>query len=467
MSIYGTSTAPEREGFGSAYTGEHTDALYSKHVNPQWVKLYNTLGMNVGYESCLGAELETDDGRTILDFLSGYCVYNAGHNHPRIIDALKDELGSGGATMLQSHVPGLAAELASRLCSLAGGRLNKVFFTSSGSEGVETVIKFSRAHTGRPGVLYCGGAFHGLTCGALSLMDGAYWKDGFGPLLPDTEAVPFLDPGALEEKLASRRFAAFIVEPVQAEAGILVPAEGKLREAETLCRKYGTLFVLDEVQTGIYRTGPFLAAHHSGLEPDMVVLAKALSGGFVPCGAVLMTDGISKSVFSSVTRAFVHASTFGENNLAMRAGLATLDVMRDEGLGARANTLGERLRKRLEDAARGYEMVRGINGLGMLNGIEFREPKSLRLRIPYETFRKIHPGMFGMIVVMRLFREKGVLTQICGNNHMVLKVSPPLVVTEAQIDKFVAGVKDVLETVHTKTSFWSEALLMAKRALSA
>ncbi|KAB2834187.1 MAG: aspartate aminotransferase family protein [Candidatus Dadabacteria bacterium] len=465
MSTYGTNTVPAGEGFTASPRSGETDALYSKHVNPQWVKLYNTLGMNVRYESCLGAELKTDDGRTILDFLSGYCVYNAGHNHPRIIEALIGELGSGGATMLQSHVPGLAAELARRLCSLAGGRLNKVFFTSSGSEGVETVIKFSRAHTKRPGVLYCEGAFHGLTCGALSLMDGSYWKDGFGPLLPDTESVPFLDLGALEEKLKTRRFAAFIVEPVQAEAGILVPPAGRLKEAEALCRKYGTLFVLDEVQTGIYRTGPFLAAHHWGLEPDMVVLAKALSGGFVPCGAVLMSDGVSRSVFSSVTRAFVHASTFGENNLAMRAGLATLDVMKEERLGARALALGERLRKRLGDVSSGYEMVRGVNGLGMLNGIEFTEPKRLKLKIPYETFRKIHPGMFGMLVVMRLFREKNMLTQICGNNHMVLKVAPPLVVTDAQIEEFAAGVGDVLETVHTKTSFWSEALLMARRAL--
>ena len=466
MSINSAGLNLEREGYDSRPSGENADILYSKHVNPQWVKLFNTLGMNVSYESCLGAELLTRDKRKILDFLSGYCVYNAGHNNPRIIEALVYELGRGGATMLQSHVPELAAELASRLCALAGGRLNKVFFTSSGSEGVETVIKFSRAHTNRPGILYCEGAFHGLTCGALSLMDGSYWRKGFGPLLPYTTGVPFLDLEALEENLKSKRFAAFIVEPVQAEAGIRVPPDGYLKEAEILCRKYGTLFVLDEVQTGIYRTGPFLAAQHWGLEPDMVVLAKALSGGFVPCGAVLMTDEINRSVYSSVTRAFVHASTFGENNLAMRAGLATLDVMQEERLGGRALVLGEYLRKKLEEVSLDYEMVRGINGLGLMNGIEFTEPKRLRLKIPYEAFRKIHPGMFGMIVVMRLFREKNILTQICGNNHMVLKVAPPLVVTDAEIEEFVTGVKEVLDTVHTKTSFWSEALLMARRAMS-
>ncbi|MFI5323673.1 MAG: aspartate aminotransferase family protein [Thermodesulfobacteriota bacterium] len=465
MGIESAGLNLEREGYDVGSFGENADALYSRHVNPQWVKLFNTLGMNVSYDSCRGTELLTRDKRRILDFLSGYCVYNAGHNHPRIVEELTNELRKGGATMLQSHVPELPAELASRLCTLAGGRLNKVFFTNSGSEGVETVIKFSRSYTNRPGILYCEGAFHGLTCGALSLMDGAYWRKGFGPLLPYTEGVPFLDLDVLEEKLKSKRFAAFIVEPVQSEAGIRVPPDGYLKGAEMLCRKYGTLFVLDEVQTGIYRTGPFLAAHHWGLDPDMVVLAKALSGGFVPCGAVLMSNEINRSVFSSVSRAFVHCSTFGENNLAMRAGLATLDVMQEERLGGRALVLGEYLRKKLEQALWDYEMVRGINGIGLLNGIEFAEPKRLRLKIPYEAFRKIHPGMFGMIVVMRLFREKNILTQICGNNHMVLKVAPPLVVTEGEIEEFVAGIKDVLETVHTKTSFWSEALLMARRAM--
>jgi ornithine--oxo-acid transaminase len=467
MSIESASLTLEQQSHDTPPSDENADELYARHVNPQWVKLFNTLGMNVSYDSCSGTELLTRDKRRILDFLSGYCVYNMGHNHPRIIEELANELRRGGATMLQSHVPELAAELASRLCTLAGGRLNKVYFTSSGSEGVETVIKFSRAYTNRPGILYCEGAFHGLTCGALSLMDNPYWTKGFGPLLPYTTAVPFLDLDALEEKLRSKRFAAFIVEPVQAEAGIRVPREGYLKEAENLCRKYGTLFVLDEVQTGIYRTGHFMASQHWGLEPDMVVLAKTLSGGFVPCGAVLMSDEINQSVFSSVTRAFVHASTFGENNLAMRAGLATLDVMQEENLGGRALVLGEYLRKKLEQALWDYEMVRGINGLGLLNGIEFAEPKRLRLKIPYKAFRKIHPGMFGMIVVMRLFREKNILTQICGNNHMVLKVAPPLVVTEEEINEFVAGVREVLETVHTKTSFWSEALLMARRAISA
>ncbi|HEY1495757.1 MAG TPA: aminotransferase class III-fold pyridoxal phosphate-dependent enzyme, partial [Candidatus Solibacter sp.] len=187
------------------------DRLYSDHVNPQWVKLLELLQMNVQYERCAGSELFTTEGRRILDFLSGYCVHNAGHNHPSIVAALKDELDRSGPAMLQSHVPQLAAELAQRLLQRAGGKLQRVYFTNSGSEGVETAIKFARAHTGRTGLLYAAGGFHGLTCGALSLMSDPFWSDGFGPMLPGTQAVHFGDIAALEAHLATRKFAAYIL----------------------------------------------------------------------------------------------------------------------------------------------------------------------------------------------------------------------------------------------------------------
>ena len=231
------------------------DRVYAECVNPQWVRLLNLLQMNVRYERCTGAELFTGDGRRILDFLSGYCVHNTGHNHPAIVEALREELSRGGPAMLQSHVPELAAELAHRLTVRAGGGLARAFFTNSGSEGVETAIKFARAHTRRAGLLCAEGAFHGLTCGALSLMSDAHWREGFGPLLADTQAVPFGSIAALEQQLATKKFAAFIVEPIQSEGGIRVPAAGYLKAAQALCRRYGTLFVLDEVQTGMWRTG--------------------------------------------------------------------------------------------------------------------------------------------------------------------------------------------------------------------
>ena len=444
---------------------EGQDTQYERYVNPQWVRLLDVLGMNVRYVRCLGAELFTSDGRRILDFISSYCVHNPGHNHPRIIAAIKEELDRKGPAMLQSHASELAGELAARLCTSAGGKLTKAFFGSSGSEGIETAIKFARAHTGRPGMLYAEGDFHGLTCGALSLNANPCWREGFGPLLPETEAVPFGRLEELAEKLATKRFAAFIVEPVQAEGGVLVPPEDYLREAQSVCQRHGTLFVLDEVQTGLYRTGPFLAAHHFGLQPDMVVLAKALSGGLVPSGVVLMSDPICRSVYSSLDRAVVHTSTFSENHLAMRAGLAALDVLEDEQLGKRAALLGEGLRRHLADRLSRYEMVEDIRGLGLLCGVAFKVPRQLRLRIPFEAFSRIHPGMFGQVLVMRLFRHAGMLTQICGNNFMVLKVAPPLIVEETQLEEFVTALEKVVDLIHSSDGFWLEGLRLVRRAV--
>jgi ornithine--oxo-acid transaminase len=442
-----------------------TDA-YAEHVNVQWVKLLGLLEMNVQYQQCIGAELITGEGRRIIDFLSGYSVHNTGHNHPAIIDALKNELDRSGPVMLQSNVPELAGELAERLCQLAGGGLTKVFFASSGSEGIETAIKFARARTGRAGLLSCSGAFHGLTCGALSLMDGDYWRKGFGPLLPDTAVVPFGNLALLEKELSAKHYAAFFVEPIQGEGGIRVPAPNYLKDAQELCRRYGTLLVADEVQTGMFRTGPFLASHHFGITPDMVVLAKALSGGLVPVSAVLMTADIHSSVFTSFKRSIVHASTFSENSLSMRAGVATLEVLEQECLGDRAGRVGNELLERLTAALSQYEMVKEVRGKGLLLGIEFTPPQRLVLRAPFEGFAKIHPAMFGQILVMRLFR-KGFLTQICGNNFMVLKVAPPLVVTRQQIDEFILAVQEVVELAHHPGSFWSEALGLARRAVMA
>jgi len=446
-----------------AATGK--DVLYQEHVSPQWVRLLEVLQMNARYTRCEGTELFTADGRRIVDFLSGYCVHNLGHNHPAIVEALKDELDRRGPAMLQSHVPDLAGELANKLCGRTGGRVNKVFFCSSGSEGVEAAIKFSRAHTRRDGMLYAEGAFHGLTCGALSLMGDPFWRESFGPMLPGTEAVPFGDLEALDRKLVTKKFAAFIVEPLQGEGGVRLPPSGYLESAQALCRRHGTLLVADEVQTGMYRTGRFLASHHYNLEPDMVVLAKALSGGLIPSAALLMSDEIYDSVYGSLSRAIVHTSTYSENSLAMRAGLAALEALESEHLADRAVTAGDFLRTRLLEALSGYEMVKDIRGMGLLNGIEFQAPRKLALRVPFEAFGQIHPGMFGQVVVMRLFKL-GFLTQMCGNNFMVLKVAPPLVVNEREAGEFVKAVTEVVEMMHSAGTFWSEALGMARRVLS-
>lgn len=442
-----------------------SDDRYARHVNDQWVRMLDVLGLERDYGRCEGTRLMTSGGREVLDFLSGYCVYNTGHNHPRLLAALHAELDRRGPTMLQSHVPPLAGELAARLAGLAGGRLTRAVFTSTGSEGVETAIKFARAFTKRPGILHADGAFHGLTCGALSLMGNAWWRADFEPLLPEVARVPFLDLNALEAKLATKRFAAFIVEPVQSESGVRVPAGWT--EAAALCRRYGTLLVFDEVQTGLGRTGRFLAAHHFGVEPDMTVLAKALSGGLVPVGAVLMREDVSRAVYANVERAFLHASTFGENALAMRAGLTVLDILEDERLPERAARLGEMLRAGVRTLAGKYEMLDEVRGMGLMNGIAFKPPPSTRLRLLHAGFAKVHPGLFGQMLVRSLLREEGILTQMCGNDFRVVKASPPLTASESEIGRFLEAFDRTMARVHAGAAFWTQGLAIAAKALGA
>jgi ornithine--oxo-acid transaminase len=438
---------------------------YAAHVNPQWVRLLNLLEMDVEYTECRGERLQTADGRTILDFLSGYCVYNAGHNHPHIVDELQRELSQRGPSMLQSHVAATAGELAAQLCERAGGRLNKAYFCSSGSEGVETAIKFARAKTGRNGLLAARGAFHGLTCGALALMDHGFWSDGFGPLIPGVEFVTFGDLQALEQKLKTKQHAALILEPIQGEGGIVVPDSDYLRGAQELCRRYSTLLVMDEVQTGLGRTGRFLASHHYGIDPDMVILAKALSGGLIPSGAVLMTDAVYDAVYSSLRRAIVHTSTYSENSLAMRAGLAMLEVLDSERLAERALVDGEAFRQELRHRIARYEMVAEVRGLGFFTGIVFQPPRSLAQRLSFQAFQRIHAALFGQMLVMRLFRDHGILTQICGNDFLVLKAAPPLNASPASLERFIDAVDDVMDLVHSSTRFWQDALALASRAV--
>lgn len=451
---------------GDKSVGRHDPALeqkYANAVNPQWLRLLKLLEMNVQYERCLGTELFTTSGRRILDFLSGYCVHNLGHNHPEIVDALRDELETRGPAMLQSHIPERAGELAVRLCRLAGGGLSKAFFCSSGSEGVEAAIKFAKCHTGRNRLVYARGAFHGLTCGALSLMGNEFWKKNFGTLLEGTEEVPFNDVSALEKKLSTKQCAAVFLEPIQGEAGIRLPINDYLRQAQDMCSKYGTLLVLDEVQTGFCRTGKFLAGHHYEVKPDMVVLAKALSGGLVPSGALLMTEDIYESVYGSLRRSLIHTSTFSENGLAMRAGLAVLDALETEDAGPRSAAMGLYMRRRLKEELNEFEMVDEIRGEGLFCGIAFRPPRKLSLRAGFETFTRVHPAMFGQVLVMRLFRDHGILAQICGNDFMVLKLVPPLIVTREQVEEAVKALRQVIELAHHPGAFWSEALGLVRR----
>src|SRR3954471_12503597 len=338
--------------------------LHTRRLNEQMVRVLRTIGYDVGFCKGRGQYLYDRQDTRYLDLLSGFGVLAVGRNHPAIRAALKSALDADLPNLVQMDVSTLAGILAERLLALVP-HLDKVFFANSGAESVEAAIKFARAATGRSGIAYCSHAFHGLTYGALSLNGDDTFRKGFEPLLPDCVRIPFNDLVALEQALSSRRMAAFIVEPIQGK-GVILPDEGYLKGAEHLCRRYDTLFVTDEIQTGIGRTGKFLAGEHWDIEPDMVLLAKALSGGHVPVGAVLMRKQVFDKVFSRMDRAVVHGSTFGKNDLAMAAGIATLEVMKAERVIENAARAGERLLSGLSALADSYELVKNVRGKGLM-----------------------------------------------------------------------------------------------------
>src|SRR5258708_2649774 len=311
-----------------------------------------------------------------------------------------------------------------------------VCFTSSGAEGVETAIKYARAATGKPRIVHCDRSFHGLTLGALSVNGNAEFKDGFGPSLKGVGTVPHNDLEALESELSRGDVAGFIVEPIQGE-GVFMPRPDYLPGAERLCREYGAIFIVDEVQAGLGRTGKMFASEHYGLTPDIIILAKALSGGYVPCGAVLSKRWIHEKVFSSLDRCVVHSSTFSENDLAMAAGLATLHVLCEERLAANAAAMGELLANGLREVGRKYEMFREVRGQGLMIGIEFGPPTSTTLKMGWNLIHKLNPSLFCQVMLVPLLTEHHILAQVAGHHLDVIKLLPSLVINEEDVAHIV------------------------------
>src|SRR5580658_8870008 len=329
---------PVREILASR-TGEEL-ALNDRHLNPQMGRILRTLGFDRVWVGGEGAHLIDSEGRRYLDLFGGYGVFAIGRNHPEAVAAVQDVMAARTGNLPQLGVTLLSGVLAEQLLARAPASVGAMVPANSGTEAVEAAVKIARAATGRERILYAEHAFHGLTLGALSLNGDAHFRDGFGPLLGGCDPVPFGDLGALERELARGDVAAFVVEPVQGK-GVNLPPEGYLSGAQGLCRAAGALLVCDEVQTGLGRTGRLLALEHWGLEPDMICLAKALSGGFIPIGAVLVSRDAFDRVFDRMKRAIRHSSTFAGNDLAAAAALGTLRALDNEDLLARGTRMGE------------------------------------------------------------------------------------------------------------------------------
>jgi ornithine--oxo-acid transaminase len=423
--------------------GDEAFALHERYTNPQMPRVLRTIGFDRDYVRAEGAYLFDRDGERYLDFLAGFGVFALGRCHPAIEHALRDAMAASLPNLVQMECQPLSGLLAEALVGRMPNNGYRCFFTNSGAEAVETVIKFARRATGRSRILFADHAFHGLTTGALSLNGGREFRDGFGDMLPGCRSVPFGDVDALRRELRRGDVAAFVVEPIQGK-GVFVAPDAYLRAAADACHGYGALLAVDEVQTGLGRTGTFFGFEQWNVEPDLVTVAKALSGGYVPVGAVIAKSEIVESVFDRMDRAVVHSSTFGENVLAMTAGLATLHTLDAESVVAHAAATGNALIARLRQLAERHEMVYEVRGRGFMIGIEFRRPKSMRLRAQWTVLESMRTGLFTQLVIVPLFRDHRILAQVAGDHQNVLKILPPLITTDEQAQSFVDALDAVL-----------------------
>ena len=430
------------KGLVTARLGENY-ALHERHLNSTLVHVQRIIGFDHVYARAQGAYLYDLDERDYLDFLSGYSVFNIGRNHPAVQSALRDLLELDLPNMVQMDCSLLSGLLAEALLKKTPPHLDSVFFCNSGAESVEGAIKFARAATGRTGLVSLEKAFHGLSNGALSVMGDESFREGFGALLENCTRIKMGDLAALETLLAKRDVAALLIEPVQGK-GVYFPAGDFYQQAQRLCRAHGTLLICDEVQTGLGRTGRWWGFEHWGLEPDIITVAKSLSGGYVPVAAVITRRAIYQKTFSRLDRCVVHSSTFGRNNLAMAAGLATLQVLDDENLVERARTQGAELMRRLDALKEKHSLIKEVRGLGLMIAIEFHEPRELALKMGWKLLHKVEHELFAQMLVTSLFQKHRILTQIAGHAMDVLKILPPLIIGEREIDRFVTALDAVL-----------------------
>lgn len=405
----------------------HTEVVgkYADFINPYLARLMNFAGFGVEVQA-EGCILRDHEGREFLDFLGGYGVYSLGHRHPKVIQAVKNQLDQiplSGKTFFSKN----QADLAAKLAEITPEGLQFTFFSNSGAEAVEAALKFAKATTRRRKIVSTEGGYHGKTIGGLSVTGREKYRKPFEPLMPGAVFVPYGDAKAASAEI-DETTAAFIVETLQGEGGIHVPPPGYLQEIRNRCTEVGALLIVDEVQTGFGRTGKMFGCEHEGVRPDIMTLAKALGGGVMPIGATCFTQPVCEAVFSQ--NPLAHTSTFGGNPLACAAGLASIQVIEDEGLVHQSQSKGETLMAGLRQVAAKHELISEVRGQGLMIGVEFAMDE------------------VGELVIGQLVK-RGMIAAYTLNNPRVIRMEPPLVVSEAQITQaleiFDAAVAETAE----------------------
>jgi ornithine--oxo-acid transaminase len=437
-----------------ANAGDEHD-LWARTINPQFVRVLRTIGFDRKWMRGEGAHIYDADGNAYLDLLGGFGMYNVGRNNPNVRAALIEALELDTPGMLAMGVTALPGLLANELLQRTPPRIERCLFTNSGTEANEAALKLGRAATKRTRIISSDHAFHGLTLGSLSANGNGEFTDRFRPLLPGFDQVPFGDLDALEQELRREDVAVFIVEPIQGK-GINLPPSGYLAGAQELCRRYGTLFCVDEVMTGFGRTGTMFAFEHWGLEPDLVTVAKSLSGGYVPVGALLMSRAVHEAVFDSMPHALSHGSTFAPNELAMVAGLAMLHELDERDLVVRSARLGEKLLELTQPLVDEFDVVKDVRGKGLMWAIEFEGDSRM-----YRMLDRAQRGLFAQLVVVPLFTEHRILTQVAGHDMAVVRILPPFVLTDDDVAEFAQALRETVNKARRMPSSLTKFALSA------
>jgi len=411
------STSPALPAAERAHLVERTLERYRRHINPGLARLFQFGGVETVEWAAEGCLVWDVHGREYIDCACGPAIFNIGHRHPRVLAAVRDQLDR--LPMSVRTMPSAPqAELAERLAALTPGDLQYAFFANSGAEANEGAIKLARLATGRPGIVAMQEAFHGKTLGALSATGREYYRRPFEPLVPGFTHVPFGDAAAVEMAIAPTT-GAVMLEPIQGEAGVIIPPAGYLREVREICDRRGVLLIADEIQTGLGRTGRLFAVEHEQVTPDIMTLAKALGGGVMPIGAFVARPHLWERLRQDP---YIHPSTFGGNPLACRAAMATLEVVAEERLAERAEELGAHFLTRLREIeARHPRVIKAVRGRGLMLGIEFTHRD-------YALMTSAEAG------------HRGVITFYTLNNPQVIRIEPPLIITIELIDRAVQGI---------------------------
>ena len=410
---------------------------YARHVDPAFVKLLGVLGYGRVFTRASGVHVWDDQGRQYLDLLAGFGSANIGHSHPRLVARLHALLEEQSLNLCHTGPSPYAARLAEALAEAAGGGLEMSLFCTSGAEAVEAAIKAARAATGRSRIVFCDGAYHGLSLGALSVSASKRMRRPFEPLLPGCDAVPFGDAEALERALAPRDAALFLVEPVQIEGGLRFAPPAFLQKARALCTKYGTLLALDEVQTGIGRTGSLFAFQQAQMAPDLLVLGKSLGGSIAPAAVTMTTRAVQKAAYGPTRRFDLHGSTFAGNAFASAAALETLRIVHDERLAERSRDNGAAMLAGLRERLAGHPLVADVRGQGLLIAIDLRA----RLPSPLPSMTARIAGQWLALALL----ERGIILQPASQAWSVLRIEPPLTIDPIEIARAVEIIGNVFD----------------------